>query len=138
MDLFAVMAEIAVACRTLPNMSGRVAEWDVGSVTGNSMLVTLPEEIEFDLTYGRGLDKFSDMIVMLLLPRGNVRAAYKTMGPYVKGDGASSVKKALEAYTYTTCDRAVVTRCGFDEVADRAGVSYLAAVFHLDVYGNGG
>jgi hypothetical protein len=138
MDLFAVMAEVATVCKTLPGMAGRVAEWDVGTVTGNSILVTLPEEIEFDLTYGRGLDKFSDLLVMLLLPRGNVRAAYKTMGPYVKGSGASSVKAKLEAYTYTTCDRVIVTRCGFDEVADRAGVPYLAATFHTDVYGNGG
>jgi hypothetical protein len=138
MDLFAVMAEVATALRTLPNMAGRVTEWDVGTVSGNSMLVTLPDSIDFDQTYGRGSDKFSDMIVMLLLPRGNVRAAYKTMGPYVKGSGASSVKQVLEAYAYTTCDRAIVTRCGFDEVADRAGTPYLAASFHLDIYGNGG
>jgi hypothetical protein len=138
MDLFAVMAEVATALRTLPNMSGRVFEWDRGTVSGNSMLVTLPEEIEFDQTYGRGSDKFSDMIIMMLLPRGDVRSAYKTLGPYVRGAGTSSVKAKLDAYPFTTCDRAIVTRCTFDEVTDRAGAPYLAAWFHADIYGNGG
>lgn len=137
MDLFAVMAETAVALRTLPGPP-RVFEWDRGAVSGNSMVVALPDEIVFDLTYGRGQDKFSDMIIMLLIPRGDERSARKVMGPFVAGSGASSVKAKLDGYTWTTCHRQIVTRCSFDEVQDRGGVSYLAAMFHTDVYGTGG
>lgn len=143
MDLFAVMAEVATALKTLPGpggtetLAGRVFDWQVGKINSPGVIVGLPDSIDFDQTYGRGQDKFSDLVVMLLLGKGDQRSAQKFMGPYVAGAGASSVKAKLDGYAWTTCHRAVVNRVEFLDV-EYAAVPYLAASFHTDIWGSGG
>lgn len=144
MDLFAVMAEVATALRTLPaptgmagTLAGRVFDWNVGKISSPGVIVGLPDTVDFDQTYGRGQDKFTDLVVMLLLAKGDQRSAQIYMGPYVAGSGTRSVKAKLDAYTWTACHRAVVRSVTFEDV-EYAGVPYLAASFHTDIWGSGG
>jgi hypothetical protein len=55
---------------------------------------------------------------------------------WAAGDGPQSVKAAMEAHTWTSCDDLTVTSCEFD-VETIAGVPYLAAMFKATVVGPG-
>jgi hypothetical protein len=55
---------------------------------------------------------------------------------YCAGSGASSIKAVLEAGTYTAFDTVRVARVEFD-VLTIGGTDYLAALFDLDIIGDG-
>jgi hypothetical protein len=135
MILKSVMAEV----------SGRLDSWQgvhaypwavprIGALP--AALVTLPDRIEYDQTFGRGLDRMRDLTVMLLVGRASERAALDNLAAYCDGSGTKSVKARLESFAWTTCDVLTVTSVDFPD-ASVGDVAYLAAQFHLDIAGHG-
>ncbi len=134
MDLEQVSEEIRSALGTITGL--RRPPWGVGEVQVPAALVTLPERVSFDETYGRGKDAYDNLEVVVLVGQADERAAIKQLAKYVAGAGAQSVKQALESWTWTTCETVTVTHADFPR-ATYAGTPYLAAAFHLDIIGKG-
>jgi hypothetical protein len=133
-DLDAVSEELRTALQTIAGL--RCPPWGVEEVQPPAAVVTLPESVDFDETYGRGKDRYPDLQVVVLVGVPEERASRKTLAKYVAGSGAKSVKAVLEAYTWTTCEVVTVLRVDFPR-ATYAGTPYLAAAFHLEIIGKG-
>jgi hypothetical protein len=134
MDLNAVMDEIATELDTMTGL--RVHGHPPASITPPAGVVSYPERVAYDQTYGRGMDRIERLPVILLAGKATDRAARDKVAGWAAGSGAGSVKAVLEANEWTSCHTVVVTECTFD-VVTIAGVDYLAAMFDLDIAGAG-
>jgi hypothetical protein len=105
------------------------------SITPPAAIVTYPEEITFDSTYGRGADTVT-LPVIVAVGKVHDRATRNLVDAYLAGSGAASIKAVIEAGTYTAFDSVRVIRAEFDIVTIGSG-DYLAAVFDLDIIGDG-
>lgn len=135
MNLADIMDEAAEVLDTITGL--RVTAWPPGSVVAPAGVVSYPDRIEYDATYGRGLDKITGLPFVLVAGKATERSARDAVAAWAAGAGGSSVKAAMEAHTWTSCDSLTVTSCAFD-VVTIAGVDYLAASFEADVIGPGG
>jgi hypothetical protein len=135
MDLEDVAEEFRTALGTITGLRRPV--WGQESVDPPAAIVTLPDKISFDETYGRGKDAYQDLAVVILVGAPEERASRKTLAAYCDGSGARSVKQALETYPWTTCESVHVESCDFDSGATYAGVPMLAAIFHTNIVGKG-
>lgn len=99
------------------------------------VLNPVPGDIQYDQTYGRGMDRMT-LPVILLVGRGNERAATKNIRPYLDGSGAKSIKAVLDSGAYASFDEIRVTTSGVDGVS-WGGTEYQAALFDLDIAGQG-
>lgn len=133
MDLNAVMDELGEELDTIAGL--RVYDFPSDHITPPAAVLAWPDEITYDETYGRGMDRLT-LPVVVLVGKASDRASRDTLAAYADGSGASSVKAVLEGGTYTSCDSVRVMRAEFD-VVRIAGVDYAAAVFDLDVAGQG-
>ncbi|HYF73910.1 MAG TPA: hypothetical protein VD864_13865 [Nocardioides sp.] len=134
MDLHDVMTQVGEALDTIDGL--RVYGWAQRSVSPPAALVTLPEGITFDNTYGRGSDVIRDLVVLVLAGRAEERTATRQLAAYADGSGDQSVKAAVESYPYTGDLTVHVASVDFDGVT-LAGVEYLGAMFHLNITGPG-
>lgn len=137
MNIEDVAAELEAALRTVPGL--HVAPWGVEQVQGAATaVVDSPERIAFDQTYGRGVDTLEDWQIFVLAPKTNDRTSLRQLARFAAGAGPTSVKAALESYTYTKCDPdgLHVVWAEFDH-ARYAGSDYLALIFHLNITGGG-
>lgn len=101
-------------------------------------IVTYPDTYTYDATYGRGMDRISDLPVVLLVGKVSDRASRDAIAKYVDGSGAESVKAVIEAGTYTAFDTVRVASVAFDRITfGGQGNEYLAATFTLDIAGQG-
>lgn len=134
MDLDEVSNEVRTALAAITGL--RRPPWGAEKISAPAAIVTLPERIDFDSTYGRGKDHYPDMQVVVLVARPTSPAARRAIAKYADGSGPKSVKAAIEARTYTSCDEVHVSWCEFTD-AKYNGTDYLACVFHLDIIGKG-
>ncbi|RQW83557.1 hypothetical protein [Micromonospora globispora] len=134
MNLEAIAAELATVLGTIAGL--RVPPWGVESISPPAAVITLPDRIDYDSTYGRGSDRFPDLAVVVLVGAATQRSSRKALAAYADGSGAKSVKAKLEAHTYTSCDSVRVAWAEFG-TPTFAGTDYLAAIFHLDITGKG-
>lgn len=134
MNLEAVAGELHTALAAISGL--RRPPWGVEKISPPAAIIALPERIDYDSTYGRGSDHIPDVAVIVLVGRPNARTARKQIAAYADGSGPKSVKVAIEAHTYTSCDSVHVAWAEFD-TAKYAGIDYLAAIFHLDIVGKG-
>ncbi|WP_026254872.1 hypothetical protein [Salinispora arenicola] len=136
MDLRAVMTEIGTALDTIDavrvyvGVPGRI---DVPT-RGAAAVVPYPTRVTYDSTYARGMDRI-EQLVLLVVGRPTDRSTLDKLTAYASG-GASGVKAAIEAHAYTSCDVVTVDSVDVDDVT-YAGVDYLAAVFNLNIVGQG-
>jgi hypothetical protein len=114
----------------------RVFAYPAPTLTPPAGYVSYPQSIDFDETYGRGEDDFTDLPMVLLAGEATARPTRDVVAAWASGDGPKSVKRAMEAHTWTTCDDLTVTSCEFD-VETIGGVPYLAAMFKATVVGPG-
>jgi hypothetical protein len=133
MDLASVMDQVGDALDTIDGL--RVYRWPADNVQPPAAVVAYPTEYRYDETFGRGMDRLS-LPVVVLVGRPSDRAARDRIVGYAAGAGTGSVKAALEAHTYTACDSVRVESVEFD-VVSVAGVEYLAATFTNDIAGTG-
>lgn len=137
MDLFAVATQVALAL-AIPTPKLRVYPYGTKSVEAPAALFTLPDSIDYHQAYGTGASKITDAAVLVLVRDHARREAFKTLAAYCKATGVTSVKAALEGYAPAGAawDALTVTSVDFD-VISMAGADYLAALFHLDLFGTG-
>lgn len=133
MNVATVMDEVAAALRGVPGWS--VYEWPNGAATPPAAIVLYPDEVVYDETYQRGADRITMPLVVLAGTADDLSTRDRLAG-WMDGSGAQSVKRVLEAATYTNADVVRVTRCEPGPY-QAAGRTYLAAVFELDIMGSG-
>jgi hypothetical protein len=134
MNLAEVMDEVAMVLAGITGL--RVFSFPPDSLTDPAGFVSYPASVDFDETYGRGEDRFTDLPMVLVSSRVTDRAARNTVAAWASGSGPKSVKALMEAHTWVSCDDLTVTSCEFD-VEMIAGTGYLAAVFKATVVGPG-
>lgn len=105
-------------------------------ITPPALVIGYPEAINFDQTYQRGMDRYrADLILLGGKPYD--RSTRKRMGELAAGSGPRSIKAYLEGFQgWTTFDALTVPMVEFDGIT-LGGVFYMAAVFTLDIVGNG-
>lgn len=133
MNLNTVMDQIGTQLDTISGLN--VYDFPSDHISPPAAVVAWPDEVTFDLAYARGMDRIT-LPVLILVGKANDRASRDTLGAYLASTGATSVKAVLEAGTYTAFDTVRVTRAEFD-VVRVAGVDYAAALFDLDITGEG-
>ena len=134
MDLGAVMDEIGDQLDTIAGL--RVYRYPPDQVAPPAAIVTYPENITYDETYGRGMDRYPDLSVVVMVGKVSDRASRDAISVYADGTGDKSIKTVVEAGTHTAFDSVRVTGGEFD-IVSMAGVEYLAATFNLDIAGPG-
>jgi hypothetical protein len=132
-DTGAVRTQIETALRTITGL--RVAEWG-HQINPPAALVTLPDSVKFHQTYGAGTTRIDDMMVLVIVGKPESRTSVKELMPYVAETGAKSIKAVLEGYTWTALEVMTVLSADFDVVTFK-DQPYLAAMFHLDIFGRG-
>lgn len=136
MNLFAVMAEIATRLERIDGL--RVHAHRPDRITPPAAFPDLPEKIDYDGTYGRGMDSVT-VPVNVLVGKVSDRKSQEAIAAYVAGSGPRSFKSTLDAKStddYESCDDLRVRAVTF-AVFTIAGVDYLAASFDVDVTGSG-
>jgi hypothetical protein len=134
MNLDAVMDEAATVLTEITGL--RVFGYPEATITPPAGYVSYPQSVDFDETYGRGEDRFTDLPMVLLAGDPTQSRTRDTISAWASGDGPQSVKAHMESHTWTSCDDLTVTSCEFD-VETIAGVPYLAAMFKATVVGSG-
>jgi hypothetical protein len=134
MELSAVMDDLGAA---LEGISGlRVFPYWADRVEPPAAIVGWPDPLNFDETYQRGADRAS-FPLFVLVGRVDSRSARDQLSQYANGDGARSIKQAIDTYEATAYGEATVQRVEFG-VMRVADTDYLAATFTLDIFGPGG
>lgn len=134
MDVAAVMGEIGDALDQIAGL--RVYPFPADSVTPPAAIVILPDEVTFDETYGRGMDRMT-VQVLCVAGRQHDRSAADRVAGWLSGSGTSSIKAVVHGVPgWSSCDDVRVMRAAFD-VATVGGTDYYAALFDLDVVGDG-
>lgn len=93
MNLGDVMDEVAGRLKAIPAL--RVHPFPADTVNPPAAVVAWPDRYDFDETYGRGSDRLTVPLVVVVA-RVPDRAARDQLSKYCNGTGASSVKLALE------------------------------------------
>ena len=133
-----VMDAVADRLALIDRIDGRVFAYPPDKVEAPVGIVSYPDAIEFDATYGRGTDMIRGLEVTIVEGRVSDRDARDRMAPYVAGAGPGSVKYVLETPSVEPMpwDDLHVLSVAFD-VVTIAGVDYLAATFKIDLAGPG-
>lgn len=137
MNVKAVAEEMA---EKLSGIAGlRAFAYPVGKLPFPAAVVGLPEEIEYDQTYGRGSDALT-FPVWVMIGRGDERAAALELMPYLDGSGDKSIKAALDSRRltneYSSCDTVTLTRAETGTYVYN-GVDTWGAEFTITVTGSG-
>jgi hypothetical protein len=134
MNLNTVADEIATVLDTIPGL--RVFGYPPPTVSPPAAIVSYPEAVDFDETYGRGMDRIRDWPVEIVDGKATDRTGRQRILAYAAATGPSSVKAVLEAHTWTSLATLRVTSVDF-AVYEIAGANYISALFHLDIAGQG-
>lgn len=133
MNLADVMDEIAARLSTIDGL--RVFPYPADSPTPPAAVVSYPEAYNFDETYGRGSDRMT-LPVVVVVGKPYDRSTRSSLSKYCNGFGPASVKAAVETGPAASFDVARVTGIEFDVVSIR-GEDMMAALFDLDIAGQG-
>lgn len=128
-----VMTDIGTRLKTISGL--RVYDFPSDSITPPAAIIAYPDEIVYDATYGRGMDRMT-LPVLVLAGKANDRAARNNLVGYADGTGAGSIKSVIESGSYTSFHEVRVVRVEFD-VVRVASNDYAAALFDLDITGQG-
>jgi hypothetical protein len=134
MNLGDVMDQVGDRANTITGL--RVFKHPPPKVSPPAAWVAYPEGYVYDATYGRGMDRITNLGVVVVVGKVSDRSARDRISAYADGSGARSIKAVLEAGTYTAFDTIRVVDASFD-VLTVAGDDYLAALFTLDIAGQG-
>jgi hypothetical protein len=138
MDLSAVLAELETRLKTITGLRTSVGFSD--KINAPEAVVLPPDTIRFDGTYGRGMDYYDDVQVVLAVGRPNPRSALAAIAPYLAGSGSKSIKAKLDdrpGSGYASCSTVTVERAELDDTAQLGGATFLAAIFHINITGPG-
>lgn len=133
LDLNAVMD--AIGARLVGVTGLRVYDYAADAASPPAAIVALPEEVEYDVVAGRGADRVL-IPVTVLVGRVSDRAARDQLARYVSGEGAESVKAAVEGGDPPLGGAAQTVRVAMAriDVVTLGAVDYLGASFDVEVY----
>jgi hypothetical protein len=134
MNLAEVMDEVGHAMQAITGL--RVQAFPGQTVSAPAGYVSYPTQVAYDQTYGRGVDQIDDLEITLLIGNPYTRQARDQVAQWAAGSGPMSVKQAVEAWQWTTCDDVTITTCEFEGLTVE-GVLYLAVTFKATVVGPG-
>lgn len=134
MRLGDVMDEVAGVISELSGLN--VHPWPVPTLTPPAGYVSYPQSIDYDQTYGRGEDGMTDLPIVLVAGDPTEKSTRDLVTAWSDGDGPTSLKRAFEAHTWTSCDHVQVVSVEFD-IETIGGVPYLCALFKASVTGSG-
>ena len=130
-----VMDQVAAQLASIPQLSGRVFAYPPGSVVPPAAVVSYPDQLIFDETYGRGMDRLT-LPVMVMVGRPTERSTRDHLEVFCEGSGPSSVKATVEQGAYSAFHTVRVEGIEFD-VVTMGGNDYMTALFTLDIAGSG-
>lgn len=134
MNLADVMDEVGKAMHAITGL--RVLAFPGATVNPPAGYVSYPQSVDYDQTYGRGVDQITDLAIVLLSGDPYTKEARNQVAEWAAGSGPKSVKQQVEAWPWTTCDDVTITTCEFDgETVD--GALHLAAHFKATISGPG-
>lgn len=113
-----------------------VFSYPTDSVSPPAGILSYPEKIQYDETYGRGEDIFETLPLYMITNRTDSKSARNQMSDWTDPKGNRSVKTFLDTQKYSFCEAVLVTNATFDTV-DIAGVEYTCVVFELNISGEG-
>lgn len=137
MNLSDVYVEIETRLRTIPKLN--VPTIEAQSITADAVLWSLPEERNYDQTYGNGGLEQVPIELTLCIGKTSMRGATQRALEYSDPSGPRSVRQAINstpATPYTSCDDVQVTQSKFAPV-EVGGVEYLAVLFTVMISGSG-
>jgi hypothetical protein len=129
-----VMQELADQLGTITGL--RVFAFPPGALVPPAAVVGYPDQIVYDATYGRGMDRMT-VPVVVVVGKAQARGTVARIGQYANSAGSTSIKAVLESGTYTAFDTLRVATALFDAVTI-GGTEYMAALFDVDIAGSGG
>lgn len=133
MNLAAVMDQVGDRLDQIAGL--RVFRYPPDKLPPPAAVVSYPETYTFDQTYGRGMDRLT-LPVVIVEGKVSDRATRGRLAEYADGSGPRSVKAIVEGGSYTAFDSVRVASIDFDAVTI-GGTDYMAAVFDLDIAGQG-
>jgi hypothetical protein len=133
MDVSLAMEQLGQRLDTIDGL--RAYDSPPGTVNAPAAIVGYPTTYTFDATYGRGMDTFSLPVIVVV---GGVfaRGTRERLGEYLAGAGAKSIKGVVESGLYSAFDVVRVASAEIETVM-LGDVEYLAAIFNLDIAGEG-
>lgn len=132
----AIMDEIATRLDTIGGL--RVHASPPKTIVPPAGIVSYPDDIAYDQTYGRGMTRIEALKVWLVVGSVTDRTARDKLSGYVSEVGSKSVRLALEGdLDGAPWDDLHVESVEFDTVTI-AGVDYIAAGFTLNLTCQGG
>lgn len=134
MNLATVMDEIATVMTQISGLT--VHPYPIATLTAPAGYISYPREIDFDETYERGTDQFTDLPIVLVAGKANDLAARNRVAEWAAGAGARSLKQAIEGRAWESFDDLTLVSVEFD-LESIGGVPYLAAMFKATVVGPG-
>jgi hypothetical protein len=131
-----VLEELAGLVRPIADLTAATA-YPPDRVTPPAAFLRLPDEIQFDLVYGRGGDGM-DMFLLIVAGKVDAASAHRRLARYASGSGVDSVRERIDAGNEgaASYDDAHVRSVDF-AVTTIGGVDLLAAIFTIRVVGNG-
>jgi len=133
MNLADVARETATRLRALGLLN--VHDHPIRTVTPPAAILTYPDDITFDETYGRGSDRIAGGL-WVAVGAADSQSARDELAELTAGDGPRSVKAWLEAGEYASFDTIAVPSVRFDPVTIGSN-TYMGALFTLDIQGPG-
>ncbi|HEV2784694.1 MAG TPA: hypothetical protein VGX25_35365 [Actinophytocola sp.] len=133
MNLVDVAQQLADRAKTLGQLNTFPHPAD--AIVPDALEIELPEEIDFDGTYGRGMDSVELTVNVLVGKIGDAASARRLMA-YLSGSGPRSIKQVLETGNYTAMDEVHVSRARTAGISV-AGQTYLGGQFTVQVVGQG-
>lgn len=131
----AVMEAVAARLQVVGGL--RVSASPPGSVVAPAAIVSYPDKINYDQTYGRGMTSIERLQVWVVVGKVVDRSARDKLSAYVSEVGDKSIKAALESDGDAPWDDLHVESVEFD-VYTESGVDYMAAGFNLNIVLQGG
>lgn len=136
MDLAAVMQAVADRLDTIAGLRVFAYPPDMPP-SPPAVVVSYPDTLTYDETYGRGMDRL-ELPIVVLVGKVSDRASRDKIAMWVNGSGATSIKTVLESGTYTAFDTIRCMRVEFDIVTfGGTGSELLAATITVDIAGSG-
>lgn len=133
MNIDDVMDQVASALDTIAGL--RVYAYPPGEVVPPAAIVGYPDSVTFDETYGRGMDRMTlPVVVVIGVP--TERQTRDLLTAYCAGSGSSSVKATIESASYSALHTIRVTGIDFD-VFRIGATDHMAALFDCDIAGQG-
>lgn len=134
MNLVDVMDQIGDRLKAIEGL--QVFPYPAGQVTPPAAVLSYPERIVFDATYGRGMDRINGLPLVVIGGKPTTIDARNALGALTAGSGERSIKAWLEAGQYTAFDEIRLSEWEFD-VIDLAATPFMAALATIDIAGQG-